>query len=171
MNTLIKELKGDIKNLAASRKFRLAAFIFFGVAVALFLFQAGVEVGYRKASFSHKWGDNYERNFGGRGGHNFFGVMGMMRGQRAYLNAYGISGKVISITGRTMAVSGGDAEKLVNISGNTIIRRFNENIKPEELIIGETVVVIGQPDESGVINASLVRIMPNMMSASSTSWQ
>ena len=84
-----------IKNFIQSQSFR-GILIGLGIAiVALIIFQAGVSVGYRKATFSHRLGDNFERNFKDpRGGNSGF------RGSPSGVNmpgGHGAVGKIVSI--------------------------------------------------------------------------
>lgn len=131
-----------------------------GVAIAvLFVFQAGVFVGYKKASFSHRWGDNYHRAFGERKHKGAFYKGGF---QKDFSVAHGSVGKIISISLPSITIEDSDnTEKIALISDKTIVRRFREAINPADLKIDDFAVVIGSPDEQGRIEASLIRIMPS----------
>jgi len=81
------------------------------VIIFLFIFRLGMTVGFKKADFSYKWGENYHQNFAGpkRG---FFRELGGM-GDRDFIGAHGIFGKVLKIEGSEMVISGQDnAEKI-----------------------------------------------------------
>ncbi len=137
------------------------------IAVIL-IFQGGVFVGYRKASFSYRWSNNYERNFGGmmgglnkEGRRSNFGMMG-------YLPASGAVGTVISVNFPEITIAGnsaGDAEKIAVISGETQVRKLHNTIKSSEIAAGDYVMVIGEPDTEGKIKAKLIRLMPAQSSA------
>jgi len=129
-----------------------------GIAViALFIFQAGMFVGYKKASFSFRAGDNFYRTFGERGFQQNLPGMGMMDPT----NAHGTIGTVASIILPKVVIADRDGvEKTILMDNKTDIRRFRDSIKPEEIKTGEMIMVIGEPNANGQIEARLVRIMP-----------
>lgn len=124
--------------------------------VMFFIFKAGMIVGFKKADFSYKWGENYHRNFGGpRGGFlkNFSG--------KDLIDGHGTFGKIIKIEKSLLTIKGpNDIEKAVKISEKTIIKHFMDNIKPTDLKTDDLVVVIGKPNNTGQIEAELIRLMP-----------
>jgi hypothetical protein len=134
-----------------------------GVLVAVFIFEAGVAVGYHEATFSSRWGENYERNFGGpgHGFHKFFGLPG-----NNLPNPNGAFGKIISITASStdattlIVASDQKPEQKVLISSTTILRSQENTVGLDALKVGSYVVVLGTPDNSGEILASLVRLLP-----------
>ena len=128
-----------------------------GIAViALVIFQAGVFVGYHKAAFSYRWGDNYYRTFGEpqkRFGKDF------PRG--GFSDAHGATGEIIKIDLPTLVVQGQDnIEKIVVIKNDTAIRRSRDTAQQMDLKIDDFVVVIGSPNDQGQIEAKLIRLMP-----------
>lgn len=131
-----------------------------GVAiVVLFVFQAGVLVGYKKASFSHRWGDNYHRAFGERKHKGAFYKGGF---QKDFSGAHGAIGKIISLDLPSFVIEDSDnTEKIALISDKTVIRRFRETINPTDLKIDDFAVVIGSPDDQGRIEARLIRLIPS----------
>lgn len=150
----------DFNNLFQSRGLRLAVFILTGFALVLMIFGAGMYIGFRKASFSYNWGDNYFRNFGGPR-NNF---PGDFRG-RGYFGGHSGLGDVIAIEGNALTVVDQDnVEKSVIIGEDTVIRKLTEEISLEDIKVGDRVTVIGQPNSSGQIEAKLVRVMPQMPS-------
>lgn len=149
------------KNFFQSDSFRK---ILYGIGIAiaiLVIFQVGMFVGYRKASFSYGWGDNYYRAFGEREEHMMGGrMMGFFRGGD-FTNSGGAVGKIIKISLPSLVVESKDGiEKAVLLSDDSIIKRFRETVKPTDIKIGDFVVVIGFPDDSAQIEAKIVRIMP-----------
>ena len=127
-------------------------------------FALGVAVGNQKAEFSNRWGDNYYRNFGGQsfGGRAGFsgGMMGGFRDSR-FFGGHGADGQVISRTDNSLAIKSPDGtERGVVVGTDTAIRRFRSEIQLSDINIGDAVVVIGQPDEAGRIQARLIRVMP-----------
>lgn len=125
--------------------------------IALLIFQAGVFVGYKKASFSFRAGDNFYRTFGEHGFQQKLPGMGMMDPT----NAHGTIGTVASILLPKVIIADRDGvEKTVLVDNKTDLRRFRDSIKPEDLKTGEMIMVIGEPNDNGQIEARLVRIMP-----------
>lgn len=151
----------NFKELFQSKKFT-KTLCGVGVVVAvLFVFQAGVFVGYKKASFSHRWGDNYHRAFGERKHKGFFYKSAF---QKDFSVAHGSVGKIISISLPSITIEDSDnTEKIALISDKTIIRRFRETINPTDLRTNDFAVVIGSPDDQGRIEARLIRIMPSLL--------
>ncbi|MBM2817660.1 MAG: hypothetical protein HW401_250 [Parcubacteria group bacterium] len=152
------------KNIFESKNLRR---ILWGVGIAiaiLLIFQAGMFVGYRKASFSYRWGNNYYRAFGEhRGGERMMGgrMMDSFRG-KDFTNSSGAIGRILSINLPTLAIENGDGiEKIILIADDTSIKRFRETINVADLKIGDFVVVIGAPNDSSQVEAKIVRVMPN----------
>ena len=137
------------------------------VIIALLIFKAGEFVGYNKAGFSYRMGEKYYRgglmSMNGRSG---FTPPGFMDGD--FLIGHGTLGTILSINGSSFVVSDDDnMEKMVVVASNTAIRRFRDSITFAQLNIGDGVIVIGDPDDSGQINAKLVRVTPQKQLPSS----
>lgn len=124
--------------------------------VLLLVFQAGLMVGFKKANFSFRWGENYHRNFGGppRGWFDNFG-------RDDYRDAQGAYGQIIKIDGSNITVKDrNNTEKVVLLNDKTVISRFRENIKQADLRVDDQVVIIGEPNNAGQVEAKLIRVMP-----------
>jgi hypothetical protein len=67
-----------MNEIIKSKGFKLAALAVAFILVALVSFAGGAKVGFRKALFSCRWGENYERNFMGQ--RPSFGRPGFMGG-------------------------------------------------------------------------------------------
>lgn len=150
----------DFKKMLQSKLFTRILLGIGMMIVALMIFQAGVFVGYHKAAFSYRWGQDYYHTFGraGRGGFPM-GMMGMDR--EDFPSAHGATGKVIRIDLPTFVIEGPDKiERVVLTSHQTIVRRFRDTIAPAELKIDDYVVVIGAPNDKSQIEARLIRLMP-----------
>ena len=120
----------------------------------------GIFVGFKKAGHSYRWGENYERNFGGPPG--FF--KGDFLGN-GFMGAHGVSGQIIKIDSSTLVIKGKDnMEKVVLIKDDTVIERLRETIKLNDLKVDDNIVVIGQPNEAGQIEAKFIRILPTLPS-------
>ena len=132
----------------------------FGVgalAMAIIIFQAGVFVGYQKASFSLHMGDNFSRTFGER--RNGFLPPPMMDPA----NDHGTSGKILSVTNTGMIIDDRDQiEKTVSFASSTEVKLFRDTVPTSSLKTGDFVVVIGSPNSNGNIQAQLIRIMPTV---------
>ncbi len=147
----------QIKEVLNKSKVKWASCILGCLIVALLIFQAGMFVGFKKAGFSYRVGEQYFRQMNGRPNDQF---MGMNRGD--FENSHGAIGKIISISLPSVIISDKDnTEKTILISSSTDIRKFKDSIKPEDLKINDFVTVIGNPNDKAEIEARLVRIMPD----------
>jgi hypothetical protein len=139
-----------------SKTLRIALYGLGGLIVALAIFNFGMFVGYKKASFSFGWGENYDRNFVGPR-RNMMGLE-----DRYFTNDHGVAGQIIKIDGSDVVIRGKDnTEKMIVVSSDAGIMRFREAIKIGDLKVDDYIVVIGNPNSSGQIEAKLIRVMPN----------
>jgi len=115
-------------------------------------------VGYKKASFSYRWGENYHRNFAGpRQG--FFGNVS----DRNFVESHGTFGQIIKIDGTTLVVRGkNNSEKIIVVKNDTVIRSGGNTVALTDLKVDDSIVTIGEPNNEGQIEAKLIRIMPDM---------
>jgi hypothetical protein len=153
-----ENLRNKINSIVESKKFKIAIYVLGAFFVLLFVFQAGMMVGFRKASFNHDWGNNYERNFGpNKKGPQFFeGDFGRMP------NANGAIGKIIKVELPNIVVLDKDqTEKIIVINDNTDILERKDKIAKESLTIDKFIVVIGNPNTNGQIEAKLIRVIPS----------
>ena len=122
-----------------------------------FVFKVGEVVGIKKANFSCRWSDNYHQNFGGP-------KQGFMPGLRdkEFIEANGVVGNIMDTATSTITIKGrGDVEKIVLITQDTVIKRLQKTIFLTDLQVNEMVVVIGEGNNQGQIEAKLIRVMPN----------
>jgi len=144
----------DYKALFSSKSFSLTVKVLGAVIVLLLVFQLGVIVGFRKASFSYRWGDNYHRAFGGPQG----GFMRDFEG-RDFFSGHGIAGIIARIDGNTIILRGIDGvERLINVASGTPIRQGIANLTVSDLKTDERIVVIGAPRDDGSIEAKIIRV-------------
>lgn len=138
--------------------------------VALLIFQAGIFVGYHKASFSYGSGDNFHRMFGSPERHGMMEREGMMGSNfGGFTSAYGTTGTIVKISLPTIVVAGTDkVEKVVVVNEKTILRLFRNDIAPADLKVGYNVIVVGAPNSSSQIEAKLIRVLPTNLNATST---
>lgn len=157
-----------VKELTQSKYFRVIVALVGILVVALVSFASGVAVGFHKARFSYAFGENYERNFVG-GGRTMMGsgrggmldrddIAGRVTG-RDLRNAHGISGKVLSVSDASMVISDKENEEnTVAVTDKTIIKKNGIEVKLGDVVKDDAVVVIGNPSESGVVNADFIRV-------------
>ncbi|MDO8240485.1 MAG: hypothetical protein Q7T51_00665 [Candidatus Moranbacteria bacterium] len=164
-----------MKEFIQSRTFKIIASIVGVLLIAIISFGGGVAVGLRKARFSENFGRNYAQNFmgsrfqDGRGGmmNGRGGFAGGMMNQiegRDLRNGYGVSGAVISITDNNVVIKdGANKENTVAVSDKTLIKSQGDNLKLSDLKVDDKIVVMGNPGDDGVVNASLIRVFPNVI--------
>ena len=149
----------DLKELFQSKKFKAVLYVLGVAVIVLLIFQAGMFVGYRKAGFAYRFGDNYYRTFGGRMDIRT-PFLGMQGGE--FPSAHGAIGKIIKISLPILVIEDQDnVEKVVLIKDNTLVRRFRDKIESADLKVDDFVVVIGSPNDKSEIEARLVRILPS----------
>ncbi len=140
--------------------------LIFGIAIFIilfFVFSLGVFVGTKKADFSFRWADEYHRNFAGPQGGFFGDFIGI---DREFTSSNGAFGQVIKISDGSITVQGGDnIEKIILVSDKTSVVSPKKNIKLSDLKVGDSIVVIGEPNASGQIQAELIRFMPTPLNA------
>ena len=157
------DLQDELKKVGQSKKLIGIIYGIGIVVIAMLIFGAGVSVGFHQAQFAHTYGDNYSRIFGDERG----GIMSDMHG--GFTNAHGTVGKVVKIDLPTIVVAGGDGvEKSIIVDDDTIVKLFHNDIKITDLKIGDSVVIVGIPDDQGQIKATFMRVMPLPAPATTT---
>jgi len=132
-----------------------------GFVVVGLIFGAGMFVGGLKAKFSYRWAESYHQNFAGpRGG--FIGNW-----QKAlpmpgdFIEGHGAFGEIIELQDAGFVIKGrGDVEKIIVTAEDTVVTKGRETVK-NGLKVGDSVVVIGSPNEEGQIEAKLIRVFPD----------
>jgi len=138
-----------------SKKTRTALFILGITALMLILFGLGIAVGYHRALFDSRFGENYYRNFYGAP------TGGMMPAGPTH----GTVGIVLDVaTSTIIAEDPGNHETLIVILPATMIKEMNANIPLRMIHPGDRITVIGAPNDAGQIEAKFIRVF----SASST---
>lgn len=146
------------RRLFRSKPFIITAAVLVELILLIGAFNLGMKVAFHKARFTYSWMSNYPANFGLPGGPGRF--MDHAPGDHEFLNASGIFGQIVSATGTAVTIKGADNnEKSVSISQETAIRRGLSDIKPTDLKQGEQVVVFGEADDNGQIEAKLIRVL------------
>jgi hypothetical protein len=157
----MQKISEDIKKVFESKLMVGIMYIIGIILILLVVFAAGMTVGFHRASFGIAWQKNYERNFG-------MMPEGMILGQRIipeqnlyFPDAHGAAGKIIKITLPTVIVADKDnTEKTIFIGNGADIREQRKSLSPLDLKVGDFVVVIGNPNANGQIEAELIRVMP-----------
>jgi len=152
----------DLENFLQSKLFKRIILGILVFLVILLVFKIGMVVGTRKADFSNRWSENYYNNFGGPRG----GFLQQLD-DRSLIDANGIFGQIIKIDSSTNSgqalvtiKSKDNIEKLVVVNEQTSIKRLRDNLKINDLKINDFVVIIGEPNNSGQIEAKFIRVMP-----------
>jgi hypothetical protein len=134
--------------------------------VFLLVFQAGFAVGFRKAAFSFNWDKNYMT--GGFDDPRSF--MAPFMRDIDDVNPHGAVGEIISIRLPSILVKrSSGAEEVINIGPMTSIRNLRLVASTSDLALHKQVIVIGEANDSGQIDASLIRILPPQSFSSTTS--
>ena len=155
------------QEMLKSKKFKIAALVVGAFILVLVSFAGGMAIGFRKAKFSYKFGENYERNFTGHGPSGMMdgrGPQGMMGdfGGRGFRNGHGIAGAIISVADNKIVIKDRDGqENTISVSDQTLIKRGQSTINGNDLKNDEQIVVMGRPGDSGTINADLIRVFDN----------
>jgi hypothetical protein len=139
------------------QSYKIAIIALLSAFLLLLSFKIGELVGFRKAAFSYRWGDQYHRNFGGPRAGFFGGDDG-----NGFVNAHGSFGTVLKIDGNTVLIRDADnTEKTIIVDDKTVINRMNKVINVSGLAVDEHVTVIGTPNDKGQIDAKFIRVFPS----------
>lgn len=144
----------NIQAFFQSKKFIWLVGGILAAIVLLLVYQLGMYVGYRKAAFTFRWGDNYHRVFGGP-------KEGFLRdfGGRDLINGHGMAGEILSINGQSLVVRGPDnVEKAVSVSDTMVVRKGWQTLKFSDLKVGDRIVAIGTPKDDGSVTANFIRV-------------
>lgn len=136
-----------------------------GVAIILLaVFQLGMFVGFKKATYSFRWADSYHRTFGGPRG----GFLRDFEG-RDFISGHGSAGFIAKIDGVNLIVKGQDgAEKILTMTSSTTIMRGRDVIASDKLKVDDRIVSVGSPNADGSIEAKIIRVFDR--SQTSASW-
>lgn len=156
------------QEIMASKAVRISAIVVGILLVSFISFAGGLAVGFHKAKFSYAFGENYERNFAGGKFQDRNDRSKMMRGGmmgdrdfegKNFRNSHGISGEIISVTeGNIIVKDTENKENTITLSEKTIIRSGRDIMKSSELAVGTKIVVIGNPSDTGTVNADFIRV-------------
>lgn len=145
-----------MNNILESKLFRAVVLSIAVLIILVFVFGLGVFVGTKKADFSFKWADQYHRNFGGPPK----GFFGDIAGEQ-FINSNGIFGQILKIDGQTLTIKGkNNMEISILVTDKTSIVRQRNSIKLSDLKLDDIVVIIGDPNDNGQVEAMLIRVLP-----------
>ena len=153
----------ETKNTLHSKGLKITIIIIAVLAIAFAVFQAGVFVGFHKASFLFKSGDNFYGAFGNRNDRltNGMGMGGQMF-KDEFSGGHGAIGKIVKINLPNIVVIGPDnIEKSILVDENTNVHIQRTVASTENLTIDQYISVLGTPNDQGQIMAKFIRIMPN----------
>lgn len=155
-----------IEEIAKSKTFKIIISAISILIIALIIFKVGMFVGFKKAEFSCQWMKHYIPNFVRPQSNNKSDWM-MEFNEKNTLKSHGTFGKIINLNINNdkncelIVKEENDGEKIVLIKNDTLIEKMKKNIKPTDLNINDFIVVIGENNENGQIEAKLIRIIPN----------
>ena len=139
-----------------SRAFRSVLYGVLTLIVLLLVFRTGMIIGYQKALSSFQLGQNYDQIFLGPDNGPRFGLDG-----DGFPNDHGSSGQIIQISGDTVVLKGRDqVERSVVTDDDTLIKRFQDTVSLSALKVGDDIIVIGSPNDSGQLEAKFIRYLP-----------
>jgi hypothetical protein len=136
--------------------------IIIGLAVFVIIcliFWIGMFIGGLKAGFSYRWAESYHKNFAGPRDGFLNDWRSLPKG--GFINAHGVFGQIIKIEESAIVIKGdGNVEGIVIVKDDTIIERLKEIVKISDLKVDDFIVVIGEPNDSGQIEAKFIRLLP-----------
>lgn len=128
-----------------------------GLLAILVVFQAGMIVGFKKASFAFKGGDNFYRAFGPETKAKFSAMIP----QDDFVVSHGAVGKVVSVSlPRFIIQDQQRIEKEIVIRGDTVMRRLRGDATSTDLRLDDYVIVIGSPNDRAQVEAKMIRFVP-----------
>jgi hypothetical protein len=144
-----------MKQLLTSPRGKKSMKLLGGLIVLLVVFQAGVFVGFHKASIGFGFDEHAFRAYRE---HFHRGPMGMPLDD--FPEAHGALGRVILVSLPTLIVEEKGNTKIVRIGERTVVRRGHDKVSPTNIAPEDFVVVIGSPNDMSEIDAKFIRILP-----------
>ena len=149
------------KNFIHSETFKKIIISLIIAIAVLVVFRVGMVVGFRQASFSYQWGENYYHNFAGPRP----GILGEFAPGHEFMESHGAFGTIIKIDPSDLVVRDQfGSEEIINVSSSTVMRNHQNLVTLKDLKLDDGIVVIGEPAASGTIEASLIRVLPPLPS-------
>lgn len=149
------------KEFFSSKTLRWTISVLGGLIIIVGSFALGIRVGLQEAKFTESWAKNYPNNFGGSRP-----ILPPPQERNQIINSHGIVGTILSIDKdlKTLVIKGSDnVEKTVTLENETTIRENFDTLTAKDLKSGQTIIVIGEPQEqgsaSGQIEAKFIRVL------------
>ncbi|MGB9609263.1 MAG: hypothetical protein ACPLKV_03265 [Minisyncoccia bacterium] len=152
-----------INEIITSKVLKIILIVLGILIIALLIFKLGMFVGAQKALFSCRWAEHYAPNFWGPQANpmrRFFENFD----ERNLIRPHGNFGKIIHINkdDKTLVIKNDqEPEKIIAASTETIIEMRRQKISFDDLKNDDFVVVIGEPNENGIIEAKIIRLLPD----------
>lgn len=147
----------QIKNFFGSQIFQIVTWVVAALILLSFVFHAGIQVGFNKASH------NFER----RGNPSFAPMGGRSPGTSPFMErgelgeTHGAFGAITGIEGDVYTIKDRNNENRSVVVGEvTPVMKGKERVLRSALVPGEIVAVVGDTNDAGQVVARLVRIMP-----------
>lgn len=125
------------------------------VVLLLLTFQGGIFVGFHKASMAYQFDERYRGAYGGHFRSGPFGIP-----QDDFPEAHGATGRVLSVNLPTIVVEDKNSEKIVLITGDTVVRKNRDKVEAGTIAANDFVVIIGSPNEKQEVVAKFIRMLP-----------
>jgi hypothetical protein len=146
----------NIKDIFQSETYSKLIKVLAVLFVVLIIFATGMYAGYSKAEFVYNWRNNYTRSI-----NDPLSPFAPFEHDMDDTNPHGAIGTIVSTNFPSFIVKGPhQAEEIVVVGSSTMVRNMRAPTSTDILRPGEQVIVIGQPDQSGRIQATFVRVMP-----------
>ena len=140
--------KEHLKTIFQSKTFLIVIYVILGIVVGTAIFAAGISEGLHQARYNQDWRNHYLQNFG-----PLHGIPPQ---------PHGAIGKILSVQLPTITVEDRtNIEKTILVTDTTKIRDAHALIPATQLAPDEFIVVIGDPNTDGQIQARFIRIIPS----------
>jgi hypothetical protein len=144
----------EFPKIPHSRIFKFVIIFLVELILLVGIFSLGVNIGFKKANFTSAWTQNYINNFGEKR------TLIQPPPSGAFFNPHGLDGTILSIDKNTLVIKDEDStEKTVLISPSTVIRLNFQNLQPSDIKNGEEIIIIGEANPQGQIDAKLIRVL------------
>ena len=146
----------EFENIISSKKVRLTAGVIGALILALLIFHAGVVFGSHRNSF----GGPSSRSGMNRGFRPPFLPSGFELPHGFIPNSHGAVGTITAITLPTLTMETREGTSQTILVGTSTMVRDMRDGTTTTLSVGNQIIVIGQPDSRGRIDAKLIRMLP-----------
>lgn len=116
------------------------------------VFSLGMNVGFHKANFTYSWVSHYPKNFNLPVG---------LPPAKDFFNPHGVFGQILTNNnGSSLIIKDSDGnEKTILVSPGVTIRQNYQNLQPDNLKDNEQIIIIGDPNSQGQIQARFIRVL------------